>query len=159
MEKNLYELIVTKKSSVAVIGLGYVGMPLAVEFAKKVNVIGFDVNSEKVEKYLAGIDVTNEVGDEQLRFSSCKFTADESDIAAAAFKIVAVPTPITNAKTPNLEPIIKASELVGRHLNKGDIVVYESTVYPGVTEDICAKILEKQSGLACGGCCSYCCCS
>ncbi len=132
---------------IAVIGLGYVGMPLAIAFAEKTEVLGFDVNRDKVEKYRQGIDVTNEVGTEALKNTTCQFSFDEDRLDEADFFIIAVPTPIAVDKTPDLTPVIKASEIVGRHLRKGTYVVYESTVYPGVTEEICMPILEKESGL------------
>lgn len=135
---------------IAVIGLGYVGMPLAIAFSKKVDVIGFDVNKEKINKYINGIDVTNEVGNDSLRASKVEFTYDEEKLKEAKFHIVAVPTPINGDKTPDLSPVIGASEIVGRNLKRGSIVVFESTVYPGVTEEICAPILERESGLKCG---------
>lgn len=147
---DLYRLIVTKKEKISVIGLGYVGLPLAVAFAKKANVIGFDINKEKIEKYLKGIDVTNEVGDNTLKTSTAFFTWEEKNLQQAKFHIVAVPTPINPDKTPNLTPVIEATKIVGRNLTKGSIVVYESTVYPGVTEELCAPILEEESGLKCG---------
>lgn len=135
---------------IAVIGLGYVGMPLAIAFSKKVDVIGFDVNKEKINKYINGIDVTNEVGNDSLRESKVEFTYDEEKLKEAKFHIVAVPTPINGDKTPDLRPVIGASEIVGRNLKRGSIVVFESTVYPGVTEEICVPILERESGLKCG---------
>lgn len=135
---------------ISVIGLGYVGMPLAVAFAKKTRVIGFDVNKEKINMYLKGIDVTNEVGNDELSKSTVEFTCDETKLKEAKFHIVAVPTPINGDKTPDLRPVIGASEVVGRNLTKGSIVVFESTVYPGVTEEVCVPILEEMSGLKCG---------
>src|SRR5690554_1761229 len=147
---NLYEKLVSGEEKLSVIGLGYVGMPIAVSFAKKVKVIGFDINEDKVEKYLSGIDPTKEVGDEAIKNTTMEFTSDESRIKEAKFHIVAVPTPINEDHTPNLVPVESASRTVGRNLVKGSIVVYESTVYPGVTEDICVPILEKESGLKCG---------
>jgi len=147
---GLYKDIVDKKERVSVIGLGYVGMPLAVAFAKKVDVIGFDVNNKKIELYKSGIDPTNEVGDEIIKHTTVDFTFDEARLKEAKFHIVAVPTPINSDKTPDLSPVEGASSIVGRNLSKGSIVVYESTVYPGVTEDICIPILEKESGLKCG---------
>ncbi len=147
---SLYDEISEKRESLSVIGLGYVGLPLAVEFAKKVNVIGFDINKEKVESYKKGIDCTREVGNENLAKTAVHFTYDEHDLKESRFHIVAVPTPINRDKTPDLRPVIGASEIVGRNLVKGSIVVYESTVYPGVTEDICVPILEEKSGLKCG---------
>lgn len=147
---SLYEEIINKKAKISLIGLGYVGMPIAVSFAEKVDVIGFDVNSEKVDLYKKGIDPTNEVGNETVKKSAVYFTDNEEDIKKAKFHIVAVPTPINQNKTPDLTPIEGASEVIGRNLTKGSIVVYESTVYPGATEDVCIPILEKESGLKCG---------
>lgn len=135
---------------IAVVGLGYVGMPIAVAFANKVDVIGYDLNSEKIKLYNRGIDPTNEVGDEGIRATTVEFTDDEERLAEAKFLIIAVPTPINSDHTPDLTPVIGASKAVGRHLAKGSIVVYESTVYPGCTEDVCIPILEKESGLTCG---------
>ncbi|MFP4698648.1 MAG: nucleotide sugar dehydrogenase [Eubacteriales bacterium] len=134
----------------SVVGLGYVGLPIAVAFAKKVNVIGFDLNYKKIEIYKSGIDPTNEVGNDKIKRTTVEFTADETKLRDAKFHIVAVPTPINLDKTPDLTPVESASEIIGRNLSKGSIVVYESTVYPGVTEDICVPILEKESGLKCG---------
>lgn len=147
---SLYERIKSKEEEIAVIGLGYVGMPLAVAFAKKANVIGFDVNKGKIEKYLKGIDPTGEVGNEEIMNTTVHFTSNEEELKKAKFYIVAVPTPINTDKTPDLDPVEGASRVVGRNLVKGSIVVYESTVYPGVTEDVCIPILEKESGLKCG---------
>ncbi|MGI6144490.1 MAG: nucleotide sugar dehydrogenase [Clostridia bacterium] len=147
---NLYEEIVKKKEKIAVIGLGYVGLPLAVAFAKKAKVIGFDLNSKKIELYKAGIDPTHEVGDEAIKDTTVEFTADEARLKEAKFHIVAVPTPINLDKTPDLASVEEASRIIGRNLASGSIVVYESTVYPGVTEDICTPILEEESGLKCG---------
>jgi len=146
----LYEKIVNKEESIALVGLGYVGMPLAVAFAKCTQVIGFDLNKRKIATYKNGIDPTNEVGDDVIKTTSVEFTSDEARLKEAKFHIVAVPTPINSDKTPDLSPVIGASEIVGRNLTKGSIVVYESTVYPGVTEDVCISILEKESGLKCG---------
>lgn len=147
---SLYEKIINKKEKIAVIGLGYVGMPIAVAFSKKVKVIGFDLNTSKIEEYKNGIDPTNEVGNNAISESSVEFTDDMTKLQEAKFLIVAVPTPINIDKTPDLSPIEKVSEIIGSNLTKGSIVVYESTVYPGVTEDICIPILEKKSGLKCG---------
>lgn len=139
------------KTSISIIGLGYVGMPLAVAFAKKgINVIGYDLNKEKIELYKSGIDPTMEVGDEAVLQTTVYFTSEETELKKAKFHIVAVPTPVNTDHTPDLAPVIEASEIVGRNLSLGSIVVYESTVYPGCTEDICIPILEKQSGLKCG---------
>jgi UDP-N-acetyl-D-galactosamine dehydrogenase len=150
MNLLVYQNIVKKEERIAVIGLGYVGMPLAVAFAKKVNVIGFDLSGKKIELYKSGIDPTNEVGNEEIKKTTVEFTADETKLREAKFHIIAVPTPINSDKTPDLSPVEGASRIVGRNLTKGSIVVYESTVYPGVTEDICIPILEEESGLKCG---------
>ncbi|NMA85116.1 MAG: nucleotide sugar dehydrogenase [Epulopiscium sp.] len=147
---NLYEKIKNREEKISLVGLGYVGMPIAVAFAKKVDVIGFDLNKKKIELYKSGIDPTNEVGDDEIKKTTVEFTADEAKLKEAKFHIVAVPTPINSDKTPDLSPVEGASRIVGRNLTKGSIVVYESTVYPGVTEDICVPILEKESGLKCG---------
>ncbi len=147
---NLYEKIVNREEKISLVGLGYVGMPIAVAFAKKVDVIGFDLNKQKIELYKQGIDPTKEVGDDAIKASSVDFTSDETKLREAKFHIVAVPTPVNADKTPDLAPVIGASEIVGRNLTKGSYVVYESTVYPGVTEDVCIPILEKLSGLRCG---------
>ncbi|CEN23768.1 nucleotide sugar dehydrogenase [[Clostridium] sordellii] len=150
MYKNLYEKIKYKKEKLSVIGLGYVGMPLAISFAKKVDVIGFDVNEEKVNLYNKGVDVTNEVGNEALKETKALITYDESKLKEAKFHIIAVPTPTNDDKSPDLRPMIGASRTLGKNLTKGSIVVYESTVYPGVTEEVCVPILEEVSGMKCG---------
>lgn len=147
---RLYEQIVDKKEKIALVGLGYVGMPIAVAFAKKADVIGYDLNQEKIRLYKSGIDPTREVGDEVIRSTSVQFTSDEKDLDAAKFFIVAVPTPVNEDHTPDLTPVEGASHVVGRHLSSGCMVVFESTVYPGVTEDVCVPILEQESGLVCG---------
>ena len=147
---SLYEKLLAKEEKIAVIGLGYVGLPVAVEFAKKYDVIGFDINEEKLDKYRNGIDVTDEVGDEAIQQTTMTFTSDEKDLQKCKFHIVSVPTPINLDKTPNLAPIINASKSIARNLTKGSIVVYESTVYPGTTEEICIPILEEVSGLTFG---------
>lgn len=139
-----------KDLRISLIGLGYVGMPIAVAFAKKVPVIGFDINKQKVEQYLSGYDPTKEVGAEVIKKTKVKFTSNTKDLYDANFHIVAVPTPLCDNNSPNLKPLIGASHTVGSILKKGDYVVYESTVYPGVTEDVCIPILEKISGLTCG---------
>lgn len=136
--------------SLSVIGLGYVGMPLALAFSKVYHVIGYDINPEVIRKYRSGIDPTREVGDEAIKEATIDFTHEEERLREAKFHIIAVPTPVTSHKTPDLEPVEKASEILGRNLTRGSIIVYESTVYPGVTEDICIPILEKHSGLVCG---------
>lgn len=148
---SLYKKLINKEEALSVIGLGYVGMPIAVAFANKgINVIGYDLNAEKINLYKSGVDPTNEVGDEAISNTTVEFTADEKDIQRAKFHIIAVPTPIKLDKTPNLYPVESASATVGRNLTRGSIIVYESTVYPGVTDDICIPILEKESGLKCG---------
>lgn len=147
---SLYERLLTKEEKLALIGLGYVGMPIAVAFSKKLDVIGFDLNREKIRLYQSGIDPTKEVGDEAIRDCAVEFTCDEAKLKEAKFLIVAVPTPINADHTPDLTPVIGASEIIGCNLTKGAIVVYESTVYPGVTEDVCIPILEEKSGLKCG---------
>lgn len=150
MFTNLYEKIVNGEEKISLVGLGYVGMPIAVAFSKKVKVVGFDLNAKKIELYKNGIDPTNEVGDDAIKACTVEFTADETKLKEAKFHIVAVPTPVNDDHTPDLTPVEGASTIVGRNLTKGSIVVYESTVYPGVTEDICIPILEKESGLKCG---------
>ena len=147
---GLYEKIINGEEKLSLVGLGYVGLPIAVAFSIKVDVIGFDINSRKIETYKNGIDPTNEVGDEAIRRCKVNFTSDETKLREAKFHIVAVPTPVRSDKVPDLSPVIGASEVLGRNLTKGSVVVYESTVYPGVTEDICVPILEKESGLKCG---------
>ncbi|MBQ9613730.1 MAG: nucleotide sugar dehydrogenase [Lachnospiraceae bacterium] len=147
---DLYNRLVEKKEKLALVGLGYVGMPIAVAFAKKIDVIGFDFNEAKIELYKKGIDPTNEVGNEAIRETSVEFTADPSRLKEAKFIIVAVPTPVNDDHTPDLTPVEGASRFVGQNLTKGSVVVFESTVYPGVTEEICIPIIEKESGLKCG---------
>lgn len=143
--------IMAGNEKLALIGLGYVGMPIAVAFASKgVDVIGFDLNKAKIELYKSGIDPTKEVGDEVIKNTAVHFTSDEKDLQKAKFHIVAVPTPVNTDHTPDLTPVIGASEIVGRNLTKGSYVVFESTVYPGCTEDVCVPILERESGLKCG---------
>ena len=147
---GLYEKIVAGEEKVSLVGLGYVGMPIAVAFARKIKVVGFDLNEEKIKLYQNGVDPTNEVGDEVIKNSTVDFTADASKLREAKFHIVAVPTPVKSDHTPDLSPVEGASRILGQNLTKGSIVVYESTVYPGVTEDICVPILERESGLKCG---------
>lgn len=147
---GLYEQIVAGNEKISLVGLGYVGMPIAVAFARKVKVVGFDLNEEKIGLYKAGIDPTNEVGDEVIKNTTVEFTADPTKLREAKFHIVAVPTPVNDDHTPDLTPVEGASRLLGQNLTKGSIVVFESTVYPGVTEDVCVPILEKESGLKCG---------
>lgn len=150
MYKTLYEKLVAKEEKLSLVGLGYVGMPIAVAFAKKIDVVGFDLNEAKIELYKSGIDPTNEVGDEAIKATTIDFTADETKLREAKFHIVAVPTPVNDDHTPDLTPVESASRIVGRNLTKGSVIVYESTVYPGVTEEVCIPILEKESGLTCG---------
>ena len=147
---TLHDKLISKSEKLSLIGLGYVGMPIAVAFAKKISVIGFDLNERKIEQYKSGIDPTNEVGNDAIQATTVEFTADETKLREARFHIVAVPTPVNDDHTPDLTPIEGASRILGRNLVKGSIVVYESTVYPGVTEDICIPILEKESGLKSG---------
>lgn len=147
---GLYEDIVAGKEKLSLVGLGYVGMPIAVAFAKKINVVGFDLNEAKINLYKSGIDPTNEVGNDVIKNTKVDFTADPARLKEAKFHIVAVPTPVNDDHTPDLTPVEGASRILGQNLTKGSVVVFESTVYPGVTEDICVPILEKESGLKCG---------
>lgn len=147
---GLYEDLVSGKEKLSLVGLGYVGMPIAVAFARKIHVVGFDLNEKKIELYKSGVDPTNEVGDEVIKNTKVAFTADPSKLREAKFHIVAVPTPVNDDHTPDLTPVEGASRILGQNLTKGSVVVFESTVYPGVTEDICVPILEKESGLKCG---------
>ncbi|MEK0089850.1 nucleotide sugar dehydrogenase [Tetragenococcus halophilus] len=150
MNNSLYEKVKNKEDKIALIGLGYVGMPIAVAFAKKVNVIGFDLSEEKVSLYNKGVDPTREVGNEAIKQTSVEFTSDETKLQEAKFHIVAVPTPVKNDHTPDLGPVKAASKTLGKNLVSGSVVVFESTVYPGVTEEVCVPILEEASGLKCG---------
>ena len=147
---ELFDRIVNGEEAISLIGLGYVGLPIAVAFAKKIKVIGYDLNEKKIELYKAGIDPTNEVGNEAIQKTTVEFTADETALRRAKFHIIAVPTPVHSDHTPDLSPVKGACHIMGRNLTKGSIVVFESTVYPGVTEDICVPILEQESGLVCG---------
>lgn len=147
---NIYEKLVNKEEKMSIIGLGYVGMPIAIAFANHVDAIGYDNNEAKVAEYKKGIDATLEVGDQAIQDTTLEFTADPSRIKEAKFHIVAVPTPINQNKTPNLNPVISATQTLGQNLAKGSVIVYESTVYPGATEDVCIPILEKESGLTHG---------
>lgn len=146
---NIYKGLISGKEKLALVGLGYVGMPIAVEFAKHINVIGFDINEKRVEEYKNGIDSTNEVG-EAIKKTTVDFTADATRLGEARFIVVAVPTPVKDDNSPDLGPVKGASKLVGQNIKPGTIVVFESTVYPGVTEDICIPIIEEESGLKCG---------
>ena len=147
---GLYEDLVSGKEKLSLVGLGYVGMPIAVAFARKIKVVGFDLNEKKIALYKSGIDPTNEVGNDVIRNTAVEFTADSKKLREAKFHIVAVPTPVNDDHTPDLTPVEGASRILGQNLTKGSVVVFESTVYPGVTEDICVPILEKESGLKCG---------
>ena len=147
---SLYEEIISREEKISLVGLGYVGMPIAVAFARKVKVVGFDLNEAKINLYKSGIDPTREVGDDVIKTTTVEFTANPAKLKEAKFHIVAVPTPVNDDHTPDLTPVEGASRLLGQNLTKGSIVVFESTVYPGVTEDICVPILEKESGLKCG---------
>lgn len=148
---SIYKKLINHEESLSLVGLGYVGMPIAHAFAKKgLSVIGFDLNEEKIALYKSGVDPTKEVGDDEIKNTKIQFTSDEKDLRKAKFHIVAVPTPVNTDHTPDLAPVIGASEIVGRNLVAGSIVVYESTVYPGCTEDVCIPILERESGLKCG---------
>lgn len=146
---NIYQGLISGKEKLALVGLGYVGMPIAVEFAKHISVIGFDINEKRVNEYRNGIDSTNEVG-EAIKDTKVDFTADPTRLKEAKFIVVAVPTPVNEDNTPDLRPVEGASRTVGQNISAGTIVVFESTVYPGVTEDICVPIIEKESGLKCG---------
>ena len=148
---SLYNKIINNEEKLSLVGLGYVGMPIAVAFASKgINVIGFDLNSSKIDLYKSGVDPTKEVGNDIIKKTAVEFTSDENRLQDARFHIVAVPTPVNTDHTPDLTPVISASQILGRNLTEGSIVVYESTVYPGVTEDVCIPILEKESGMKCG---------
>ena len=149
MFKGIYSDLISGKAKLALVGLGYVGMPIAVEFAKHIHVIGFDINEKRVEEYRNGIDSTNEVG-EAIKNTTVEFTADPTRLSEAKFLIVAVPTPVKEDNSPDLRPVEGASRTIGQNISPGSIVVFESTVYPGVTEDICVPIIEKESGLKCG---------
>lgn len=147
---DLFERLLNHQEKLSLVGLGYVGMPIAVAFARKIDVIGFDLNAQKIELYKSGVDPTREVGDDVIKATKVEFTADESKLKEARFHIVAVPTPVNDDHTPDLTPVEGASRILGRNLTKGSVVVFESTVYPGVTEEVCVPILEKESGLKCG---------
>ena len=147
---GLDEDLVSGKEKLSLVGLGYVGMPIAVAFARKIKVVGFDLNEKKIDLYKSGIDPTNEVGNDVIRNTAVEFTADPKKLREAKFHIVAVPTPVNDDHTPDLTPVEGASRILGKNLTKGSVVVFESTVYPGVTEDICVPILEQESGLKCG---------
>ena len=149
-DKMIADRLLDGTAKLALVGLGYVGMPIAVAFARKTGVIGYDINEEKVELYRRGVDPTNEVGGNAVAASGVDFTSDPERLKEADFVIVAVPTPVNDDHTPDLRPVEGASHTVGKNLKPGAVVVYESTVYPGVTEEICVPILEAESGLRCG---------
>ncbi|MGX7107151.1 nucleotide sugar dehydrogenase [Hutsoniella sourekii] len=144
---SIYQRLLDRQTKLAVIGLGYVGMPIAIAFAKHVDTIGYDINSQKIADYKAGIDPTREVGDEVIAQTTLHFTDQAQELSQASFLIVSVPTPINQDKTPDLTPITATTRTIGENLSKGSIIVYESTVYPGVTEDVCIPLLEEVSGL------------
>ena len=143
----MYQSIINKQKKISLIGLGYVGLPIALEFAKHVPVVGFDIKPERIDLMKKGIDPSNELPKEAFSGCDIMFTANPEDLRDCHFHIIAVPTPIDDHNLPDLTPVIKASETVGRILKKGDYVVYESTVYPGCTEEDCVPVLEKMSGL------------
>lgn len=148
---SLCEKLLSRDATLAVVGLGYVGMPIAVAFARRgLRVVGFDTNQKKIDLYRSGVDPTHEVGNAQIRDTDLLFTSDAAQLREADFIIVAVPTPVNFDHTPDLTPVVSASTIVGQNLKKGAIVVYESTVYPGCTENVCIPILQKESGLVCG---------
>ena len=147
---DLYEKLLSGEEKLSLVGLGYVGMPIAVAFAKKIKVVGYDFNAAKVDLYKKGFDPTREVGDEAIKNTTVEFTADPEKLRECKFHVVAVPTPVNDDHTPDLTPVEGASRTLGKYLTKGSVVVYESTVYPGVTEDVCVPIIEKESGLKCG---------
>ncbi|GAB4314893.1 MAG: nucleotide sugar dehydrogenase [Bacteroidales bacterium] len=147
MENSIYDKLINGQAKLSLIGLGYVGLPIALEFARKIEVIGFDISQERVELMKKGIDPSNELPAEAFEGCRIKFTSNPEDLREATFHIVAVPTPIDSHNMPDLTPLIAASKTVGKILKKGDYVVYESTVYPGATEEDCVPILEKESGL------------
>lgn len=146
---NIYSGLIAGEEKLALVGLGYVGMPIAVEFAKHVKVIGFDINEKRINEYRNGIDSTNEIG-EAIRKTTVNFTANPKLLSEARFIIVAVPTPVKDDNSPDLAPVKGAAKTIGQNIVPGTIVVFESTVYPGVTEDVCIPIIEKESGLKCG---------
>ena len=144
---NIYDKLVKKETKLALIGLGYVGLPIALEFAKKIKVVGFDINQKRVDMMKNNIDPSDELVASDFQGCDIEFTADIEDLKECTFFIVAVPTPIDESKEPNIKPLLGASTTVGKALKKGDYVVYESTVYPGCTEDDCIPVLEEVSGL------------
>ena len=148
---DILEKLKKGEAKLSLVGLGYVGMPIAVEFAKRgIKVIGYDLNKEKIELYKKGIDPTKEAGDDVIKDTTVEFTSDPEKLKEASFHIVAVPTPVNSDHTPDLRPVEGAARILGQHIAKGSVIVFESTVYPGVTEDVCVPIIEKESGLKCG---------
>lgn len=147
---SIYEKILAREEKIAIVGLGYVGLPIAIAFAEKAEVIGYDINERKINLYNMGKDPTNEVGEKKIEETNIEFTSDETKLRDAKFIIIAVPTPVNDDHTPNLAPLIGASKIVGKNITAGSMVVYESTVYPGCTEEICIPIIENESGLKCG---------
>ena len=147
---KIYESLINKDTCLCVIGLGYVGLPLALAFSKKIDVIGFDIDKRKIDLYKKGCDPTKEVGNKVIKNAKMIFTSDEKQLKKANFFVISVPTPINQDKSPDLSPVQLSSKIVGKNLTQGSYVVYESTVYPGVTENICVKILEEESRLKCG---------
>ena len=145
--KKIYQKLVDKEATLAVIGLGYVGLPIALEFAKKIKVIGFDINEERIQLMKQKIDPSKELDSSTFDHSQIEFTSNIQDLKSVEFFIIAVPTPIDDANLPNLKPLLGASKTIAQVLKKGDYVVYESTVYPGCTEEDCIPILEEMSGL------------
>src|SRR5674476_589637 len=145
----MYNKLINKETKLSVIGLGYVGLPIALEFAKQIKVVGFDIKPERVDLMKKGIDPSNELTSEAFLNTDIVLTSNPSDLKSASFHIIAVPTPTTKNNLPDLTPVLKASETVGKILKKGDYVVYESTVYPGCTEEDCLPVLERYSGLKC----------
>lgn len=147
---HIFEEFINQQHSIAIVGLGYVGLPLAVAFSQHMKVFGFDINIDRIEELRNGHDRTKEVNDEDLATAPIEYTFDPTDLSRAAVIIVAVPTPINKHRSPDLRPVVSASHTVGRYMTKGCVVVYESTVYPGLTEEICVPILEQESGLSYG---------
>jgi len=145
--KHLFDKLKSRKTKIAVVGLGYVGLPLAHAFSLKYDVVGFDVNQEKVNLMKSGIDPTGEVPEGGLKGCNIEFTTDAAKLGECKFIVVAVPTPVDRNKRPDLTPLVMSSTTVGKYMPKGAVVVYESTVYPGVTEDECVPLLEKHSGM------------
>lgn len=150
MSNSIHKKLINREEQLAVIGLGYVGLPIAIEFARKIDVIGFDINRERIEMMSNHIDPSNEIEATEFVNRSIQFTAEKQDLKKAKVFIVAVPTPIDESKRPNLKPLLAATSTVGNALKKGDYVVFESTVYPGCTEEDCIPVLEKESGLKVG---------